>query len=107
MFCSFQYQTKKTEQQIKKEFEKIHQFLQDEEASRLAALRQEDEQKSAMIKQKIEEIDILIAYFSYILNMMKEEIGSENISFMQVGTGLIYAPTTKRVKQIRNQKLIS
>lgn len=47
-----------------------------------------------MIKQKIEEIDILIAYFSYILNMMKEEIGSENISFMQVGTGLIYAPTT-------------
>ncbi|XP_053083999.1 E3 ubiquitin-protein ligase TRIM35-like isoform X2 [Pangasianodon hypophthalmus] len=77
------YQTKKTEQQIKKEFEKLHQFLQDEEASRLAALRQEEEQKSLMSKQKIEEINILIAYFSYILNMVKEEMGCENISFMQ------------------------
>ncbi|KAK2815165.1 hypothetical protein Q7C36_023431 [Tachysurus vachellii] len=77
------YQTKKTEQLIKKEFEKLHQFLQEEQASRLAALRQDEEQKSLMIKQKIEEINILISYFACILNMMKEEMGSENISLME------------------------
>lgn len=82
----FQYQTKKTEQQVKKEFEKLHHFLRDEEASRLAALRQEEEQKSLMIKQKNDEMNILMSYFSCIVNMIKEEIGSENVSFMQVGT---------------------
>lgn len=86
-FCSFQYQTKKTEQQIKNEFERLHQFLYEEQASRLAALRQEEVQKSLMNKQKIEEINILISYFAYILNMIQEEMGSENISFMEVGNG--------------------
>lgn len=41
-----------------------------------------------MIKQKIEDIDILILYFSYIINMMKEDVGREKLLFMQVGTGL-------------------
>ncbi|KAK3515756.1 hypothetical protein QTP70_030200, partial [Hemibagrus guttatus] len=77
------YQGKKTEQQIKNEFETLHQFLHEEQASRLAALRQEEVQKSLMIKQKIEEINILISYFAYILNMIKDEMGSENISFVE------------------------
>ncbi|XP_041931730.1 nuclear pore complex protein Nup153-like isoform X3 [Alosa sapidissima] len=39
------------ERQIKKEFEKLHQFLQDEEAARIAALREEEEQKSHMMEK--------------------------------------------------------
>ncbi|XP_076120187.1 uncharacterized protein LOC143100675 [Alosa pseudoharengus] len=42
------------ERQIKKEFEKLHQFLQDEEAARIAALMEEEEQKSQVMKEKID-----------------------------------------------------
>ncbi|KAG5283028.1 hypothetical protein AALO_G00037460 [Alosa alosa] len=41
-------QAQNTEKQIKEEFEKLHQFLRDEEAARIAALREEEEQKSQM-----------------------------------------------------------
>lgn len=57
-----------------------------------------------MIKQKIEEINILISYFAYILNMMKEEIGSENISLMEVGNGWTCTPKIKHVRQSEIQK---
>ncbi|TSK20189.1 Tripartite motif-containing protein 35 [Bagarius yarrelli] len=81
-YC-IKYQTKKTEQQIKKEFEKLHQFLQDEQASRLAALRQEEEQKSQMIEHKIDELNILISYFACIFNLLKDEIGSGKSFFQE------------------------
>ncbi|KAI5609397.1 hypothetical protein C0J50_9481, partial [Silurus asotus] len=38
-------QAQHTEHQIKKEFQKLHQFLRDEEAARIRALREEEEQK--------------------------------------------------------------
>ncbi|KAL2080815.1 hypothetical protein ACEWY4_022668 [Coilia grayii] len=49
-------QAQETEKQIREEFEKLHQFLRDEEAARIAALREEEEQKSQMMKEKIEEL---------------------------------------------------
>ncbi|KAL2080942.1 hypothetical protein ACEWY4_022795 [Coilia grayii] len=50
-------QTEETERQIKEEFENLHQFLRDEEAARIAALRLEETQKSQMMEEKIEKID--------------------------------------------------
>ncbi|XP_034008692.1 E3 ubiquitin-protein ligase TRIM39-like [Trematomus bernacchii] len=38
-------QVHRTELQIKKQFQKLHQFLEEEEEARMAALREEDEQK--------------------------------------------------------------
>ncbi|KAG9335671.1 hypothetical protein JZ751_004323 [Albula glossodonta] len=49
-------QAQHTERQVKAEFEKLHQFLRDEEVARLAALREEEEQKSRRMKEKIENI---------------------------------------------------
>ncbi|XP_031705553.1 tripartite motif-containing protein 35-like, partial [Anarrhichthys ocellatus] len=41
-----------TERQIKEHFKKLHQFLEEEEEARISALREEEEQKSQMMKEK-------------------------------------------------------
>ncbi|CAL8401076.1 unnamed protein product [Boreogadus saida] len=45
-----------TERQIQKEFEKLHQFLKDEEKSRITALRDEEQLKGQKMKKEIEEL---------------------------------------------------
>ena len=60
----FQTQAQHTEKMIKEEFEKLHLFLRDEEAARIAALREEEEQKSQMMKEKIEKMSREISSLS-------------------------------------------
>ncbi|XP_015204401.2 zinc-binding protein A33-like [Lepisosteus oculatus] len=76
-------QTQQTERQIKKEFEKLHQFLQDEEAARIAALRKEEEQKSQMIKRKIKRLTSEISSLSDTIRAIEQEMGSKDLSFLQ------------------------
>ncbi|CAB1350210.1 unnamed protein product [Coregonus sp. 'balchen'] len=52
-----QSQAQNTAQQIMGEFEKLHQFLSEEDAVRIAALKDEVEQKMTGIREKIEEMD--------------------------------------------------
>ncbi|KAJ8357800.1 hypothetical protein SKAU_G00205940 [Synaphobranchus kaupii] len=53
------------------EFEKLQQFLKDEEAARITALREEEEQKSQMMKEKIEKIENLILLFQSYKDVKK------------------------------------
>ncbi|XP_030642193.1 tripartite motif-containing protein 35-like isoform X2 [Chanos chanos] len=76
-------QAKHTERQIKEEFEKLHQFLRDEEAARIAAVRQEEEQKSQMMKEKTEEMSREISHLSDSIRALEEEIKAEDISFLK------------------------
>ncbi|KAL2080868.1 hypothetical protein ACEWY4_022721 [Coilia grayii] len=76
-----QTQVQHTEKQIKEEFEKLHQFLRDEEAARIAALREEDEQKSQMMKEKIEKMSREISSLSDTIRAI--EIGGDDIIFLQ------------------------
>ncbi|XP_030648364.1 zinc-binding protein A33-like [Chanos chanos] len=76
-------QAKHTERQIKKQFEKLHQFLRDEQAARIAALREEEEQKSQMMKEKIEEMSREISCLSDTIRAIEEEIKSEDILFLK------------------------
>uniref|UniRef100_A0A8B9JSX1 Uncharacterized protein n=1 Tax=Astyanax mexicanus TaxID=7994 RepID=A0A8B9JSX1_ASTMX len=46
-----------TEEQIKEEFEKLHQFLRTEEEVRISALRDEEEEKSQRMKRSLDELD--------------------------------------------------
>ncbi|KAL2093502.1 hypothetical protein ACEWY4_010814 [Coilia grayii] len=78
-------QAEQTEHLIKEEFEKLHQFLQDEEAIRLAALKEEEEQSSQMMKKKIDEVESEIVSLSDKIRAIEEEIGSEDLSFLQFG----------------------
>lgn len=72
------------ERQIKKEFEKLHQFLRDEEAARIAALKEEEAQKSQMIKRKIEETNQEIARLQDIIRKTEKEMDIEDVALLQV-----------------------
>ncbi|XP_041928383.1 zinc-binding protein A33-like isoform X2 [Alosa sapidissima] len=76
-------QAKYTETQIKKQFLELHQFLQDEEAARIAALREEEEQKSQMMKEKIEKMSREISSLSDSIRGMEKEMGADDITFLQ------------------------
>ncbi|XP_030639294.1 tripartite motif-containing protein 35-like [Chanos chanos] len=77
-------QAQHTEKQILEEFEKLHQFLRDEEAVRITALKKEEEQKSQMMKEKIESLIRQTALLSTTITVIKNEMGAEDISFLTV-----------------------
>ncbi|XP_035276403.1 tripartite motif-containing protein 35-like [Anguilla anguilla] len=76
-------QAQHTERQIKMEFEKLQQFLKDEEADRITALREEEEQKSQMMKEKIEKMTEEISSLSEQIRAIEQELGAEDVSFLQ------------------------
>ncbi|XP_030641314.1 tripartite motif-containing protein 35-like [Chanos chanos] len=76
-------QAQHTEKGIKEEFEKLHQFLRDEEAARITALREEQEQKSEMMKEKIKEMSREISSLSDTIRVIEEELKAEDIQFLQ------------------------
>ncbi|XP_063069018.1 E3 ubiquitin-protein ligase TRIM35-like [Engraulis encrasicolus] len=76
-------QTQQTEKQITQEFEKLHQFLRDEEAIRIAALREEEEQKSQMMKEKIEKMSREISSLSDTIKAIEEELKADDITFLR------------------------
>ncbi|XP_061106280.1 E3 ubiquitin-protein ligase TRIM35-like [Conger conger] len=76
-------QAQHTERQIKMEFEKLQQFLKDEEAARITALREEETQKSQMMKKKIEKMTEEISSLSEQIRALEQELGAEDVSFLQ------------------------
>ncbi|XP_073323725.1 E3 ubiquitin-protein ligase TRIM35-like [Pagrus major] len=87
-------QARHTESQIKEQFKKLHQFLQEEEEARITALREEEEQKSMMMKQKIEALSREIAALSDTIKATEEELRTEDVSFLQN-----YKAAVERVQQ--------
>ncbi|XP_062395076.1 E3 ubiquitin-protein ligase TRIM35-like [Sardina pilchardus] len=71
-------QAKDSEDNIKEEFAKLHQFLRDEEASRIAALREEEEQKRQVMKDKIEKMSEEILSLSSSIRDIEEEMSAED-----------------------------
>ncbi|KAG7333411.1 hypothetical protein KOW79_003546 [Hemibagrus wyckioides] len=80
-----------TEALIRKEFEKIHQFLWDEEAARVSALREEEKQRVHAAVVKITQMNRDILVLCEKAAGIEEEIDANNISFLQN-----YKETVKR-----------
>ncbi|KAJ8245666.1 hypothetical protein GJAV_G00273160 [Gymnothorax javanicus] len=76
-------QAQRTERQIKMEFGKLQQFLRDEEEARITALQEEEEQKSQMMKEKIEKMTEEISSLSEQIRAIEQELGAEDVSFLQ------------------------
>ncbi|KAL0962955.1 hypothetical protein UPYG_G00347670 [Umbra pygmaea] len=77
-----QDQARFVEKQIHKEFEELHHFLQAEEAARLAALKEEEEEKSETMRQIIREMDRSTASLSDTISAIMEEMALEDISLL-------------------------
>ncbi|XP_026163814.1 nuclear factor 7, ovary-like isoform X2 [Mastacembelus armatus] len=87
-------QARHTEKQIKEQFQKLHQFLQEEEEARITALREEEEQKSHLMKDKIEALSREITALSDTIRATEEELRAEAVSFLQN-----YRAAVRRVQQ--------
>ncbi|XP_031152644.1 tripartite motif-containing protein 35-like [Sander lucioperca] len=84
-----------TEKQIRQQFKKLHQFLEEEEEARICALRVEEEQKSQRMKEKIEALSREIAALSDTVRATEERLRAEDVSFLQN-----YKAAVERVQQL-------
>uniref|UniRef100_A0A673LG98 Kinesin light chain 1-like n=1 Tax=Sinocyclocheilus rhinocerous TaxID=307959 RepID=A0A673LG98_9TELE len=75
--------TEHTERQIKQQFEKLHQFLRDEEEATITALREEEEQKKQMMKEKLEKINRHISALSQSIKDMEEMMKASDVCFLK------------------------
>ncbi|XP_067427407.1 nuclear factor 7, brain-like [Thunnus thynnus] len=82
-----------TEKQIRAEFNKLHQFLKEEEESRLAALREEEEQKGKTISREMKSIQEQISSLSDSISAVEEDLQKHNVSFLSS-----YKPTQTRAR---------
>uniref|UniRef100_A0A1A7Z9H6 Tripartite motif containing 35 n=1 Tax=Nothobranchius furzeri TaxID=105023 RepID=A0A1A7Z9H6_NOTFU len=71
-----------TERQIRAEFNKLHQFLKEEEESRLAALREEEEQKEKTISREMKRIQQQISSLSDSISAVEDELQKDNVAFL-------------------------
>lgn len=62
----------------------MHQFLRDEEASRLSMLKQEKDQKRQMMNDKMEDLENDITSLSNTIIIIEQEMRSQDIPFLKV-----------------------
>ncbi|XP_057703572.1 E3 ubiquitin-protein ligase TRIM39-like [Corythoichthys intestinalis] len=67
---------------IKKDFEELRRFLDVEEEARLAAVREEEQKKSKMMKEKIVVLGQQMTVLSDVIRSTEEQLASGNVSFM-------------------------
>ncbi|XP_055070873.2 E3 ubiquitin-protein ligase TRIM35 [Misgurnus anguillicaudatus] len=87
------FQTQHIEKQIKEEFVQLRKMLSKEEATRIKALREEEEQKSLMMKEKIERMGREISSLTITIKTIEEEMRAEDALFLQN-----YETTMKRTQ---------
>ncbi|XP_029296079.1 nuclear factor 7, brain-like [Cottoperca gobio] len=71
-----------TERKIRAEFNKLHQFLKEEEESRLAALREEEEQKGKTISREMKMIQEQISSLSHSISAVEEDLQKHKVPFL-------------------------
>ncbi|XP_047204701.1 zinc-binding protein A33-like [Girardinichthys multiradiatus] len=76
-------QVQETEKKIMQQFKNLHQFLQDEEKAKIAALNSEEKQKSKVIREKIVDLCRDITALSDTIRATEEETKAADVLFLQ------------------------
>ncbi len=69
---------------IKENFEKLHQFLHDEEISMLRALSEEEEQKSQKMKETMDKLTDEIMTLREAISSTEEAMSADDMAFLKV-----------------------
>ncbi|KAG9329464.1 hypothetical protein JZ751_004571 [Albula glossodonta] len=76
-------QSENTEKRINEEFEKLHQFLRDEKAMRIADFRKEKSTKEQSLKTMAEDLTDVIASLSHTIGDIEQALKAKDISFLK------------------------
>ncbi|XP_041667448.1 nuclear factor 7, brain-like [Cheilinus undulatus] len=87
-------QARHTERQIKEQFQKLHQFLAEEEEARLHAVKEEEEQKRQRMKEQMEALRVQIADLSQTVRATEDQLTAQDVSFLRN-----YKAAVERVQQ--------
>uniref|UniRef100_A0A8C1FPN8 Tripartite motif containing 35-14 n=1 Tax=Cyprinus carpio carpio TaxID=630221 RepID=A0A8C1FPN8_CYPCA len=89
----FKERTSKDENQIKEEFEKLHQFLRDEEEKHIRSLHKEIKLLDEKLEARMKELSSKISDLSENMAAVWQDMEEENITFLQN-----YRDTVKRLQ---------
>lgn len=76
-----QFQAQKTERLIRKDFETLRQFLQEEEDKSIAALREEAEKKMGNVEERVEQK--ILSLLDKVRDV-EEKLENDDVTFLQV-----------------------
>ncbi|KAG5262350.1 hypothetical protein AALO_G00274230 [Alosa alosa] len=76
-------QSEHTERLMRVEFEKLHHFLRDEEAAAIAALKDEEEQKTRKMKHRLDRLSGEIASLMDAISTAEEAMETDDILFLK------------------------
>uniref|UniRef100_A0A8C7H427 Zinc-binding protein A33-like n=1 Tax=Oncorhynchus kisutch TaxID=8019 RepID=A0A8C7H427_ONCKI len=75
-----------TERQIKEAFEKLHQFLRDEEKARIGELRKEEQQKRDTMTTEMKIIHDQISSLTTGITTLEQDLKKQDLRFLKVRT---------------------
>lgn len=73
-----------TQELIRSHFEQLRQILNDEESKRLAAVRREEEEKIAGMKDKVKELSAEVIAVADTILVIEEQLQEEDMTLLKV-----------------------
>ncbi len=81
-----QSQALDTQRLIKRQFEQLYQVLHQEESARIAAVKKEEEEKIAGMKEKMKELSAEVLFLTETISVIQEQLKEDDMVLLKVRT---------------------